>query len=68
MEALFPLLIGLACFAFAIWFIFVLPANMARDRNRSPGLWVLISLVGSPLLAILLLMALGPDHNAPNRS
>ncbi|WP_374373044.1 hypothetical protein [Tabrizicola sp.] len=47
-----------------IWIIFVLPANMAAKRGRSPGIWVLISLVGSPPLAILLLIALG---DAPGR-
>ncbi|WP_294971274.1 hypothetical protein [Tabrizicola sp.] len=44
---------------FTIWIIFILPANMAAERGRSPGVWVLISIVGSPPLAILLLIALG---------
>ncbi|WP_298975039.1 hypothetical protein [uncultured Roseobacter sp.] len=53
-------LIGyLLALAIAIWLYFVVPAQMAQARNRSRLIWVLISLVGSPLLAILLLYALG---------
>jgi hypothetical protein len=32
---------------------------MARCRNRSALVWVLISIFGSPFLAVLLLIALG---------
>jgi len=42
-----------------IWLYLFLPAQMAGKRNRSAMVWVLIALVGSPLLAILLLIALG---------
>jgi fumarate reductase subunit C len=56
----FPIfLIGLAVLAFAFWFAILLPANMAAARGRSQIVWILISLVGSPILAILLLVALG---------
>lgn len=44
---------------FMFWFAILLPARMAAARGRSGLLWVLISLAGSPLLAILLLIALG---------
>lgn len=53
----------LALMGFLIWFCIVLPAQMATRRNRSGLLWVLIALVGSPLLAILLLVALGDADN-----
>jgi len=49
---------GLAIW-FTVWIFFLLPAEMAEERNRDPTVWVLISLVGSPFLAILLLIALG---------
>lgn len=41
-------------------FLIALPFFMARKRGRSGILWVLIGLVGTPLLAVLLLFALGP--------
>lgn len=50
------LLMGLV---FVIWFWIVLPAQMAAKRNRSALIWVCISLFFSPLLAILLLLAMG---------
>jgi len=45
-----------------VWLYILLPAGMAERRNRSATIWVLISFVGSPLLAILLLMALGENR------
>ena len=66
LEGLFALiLLGLMLFLlgfmlwFGVWLVILLPAGMAEDRNRSALLWVLVSLFGSPVLAILLLMALG---------
>ncbi len=50
---------AIAIFYFAVWLFILLPADMARDRGRDPFIWVLISIVGSPFLAILLLAALG---------
>lgn len=44
---------------FVFWLYIIVPAQMARNRKRSALVWVLISIVGSPLLAILLLIALG---------
>ncbi|MAM61429.1 hypothetical protein [Maritimibacter sp. UBA3975] len=63
MEALVNLILfGLFAFL-VVWVYFFLPAGMASRRNRSPVIWVLISLVGRPLLAILLLLALGEDRS-----
>ncbi|WP_170790546.1 hypothetical protein [Ruegeria lacuscaerulensis] len=47
-----------------IW-LYVLPITMAGRRNRSGLIWFLIGLVGSPLLAILLLLALGDAPEQP---
>lgn len=58
-ETIILLLVGLLALWFVLWLFILLPANMATDRNRSVFVWVLISLFGSPILAILLLIALG---------
>lgn len=44
---------------FGLWLYVLLPSGMARRRNRSAFIWVLIGLIGSPILAVLLLLALG---------
>ncbi len=54
---------GVAVFLI-IWLYFILPARMARQRGRHPLGWVLLSLIVSPLLAVLLLAILG---DAPER-
>ncbi|WP_298568312.1 hypothetical protein [uncultured Aliiroseovarius sp.] len=59
MDSLVGFLLAIAVLVFVIWLYLILPASMATERNRSALIWVLISLVGSPLLAILLLIALG---------
>ena len=56
---LFGALAGFAMLYFLVWLAILLPSEMARERRRDPTVWVLISIVGSPPLAILLLMALG---------
>lgn len=43
-----------------LWLYIFLPAEMARDRGRSALAWVLVSLIASPILAILLLWLVGP--------
>lgn len=42
-----------------VWLYIWLPSDMAKERNREPFAWVLISIVGSPFLAIILLWLLG---------
>jgi hypothetical protein len=59
MEGMFSFIIVLIAIAFVVWLYILLPAGMAERRNRSQIIWVLISLVGSPILACLLLLALG---------
>lgn len=58
-DGLFSFVVLLIAAAFAVWLYILLPAGMAERRNRSKLIWVLISLVGSPILACLLLLALG---------
>jgi fumarate reductase subunit D len=59
MEGLLSVIIGLIALFFVLWLYILLPAGMADRRSRSQLIWVLISLVGSPILACLLLLALG---------
>lgn len=72
LEGLLTLIVGglaLAALGFSLWlmlWLFVwLPADMAKERNRSATNWVLISLFMSPVLAVFLLMALGPAPDDP---
>lgn len=53
------LILGVITLFFALWLYILLPADMAKRRNRSQLIWVLISIFGSPILACLLLLALG---------
>ncbi len=62
MENIAGVLFGFLAVFLVVWFFILLPAGMAERRNRSQLIWVLISLVGSPILACLLLLALGDDR------
>lgn len=59
MEGLFSIVFGLLALFVVFWLYILLPAGMAERRDRSQLIWVLISLFGSPILACLLLLALG---------
>jgi hypothetical protein len=62
MEILGPLLvliIGMFALYIVIWFYIILPMEMADERGRSKAIWVLISILMSPFLAIFLLWLLG---------
>ncbi len=54
MIVLVPILIW-----FTVWLFILVPMDMAAARNRDRAGWVLVSLVGSPLLAIVALLILG---------
>lgn len=54
-------------FWFVLWLYVLLPAGMARTRNRSAFIWVLIGLFVSPILAVLLLLALGDRWQGGSR-
>ncbi len=43
----------------ALWLYIFLPADMAKARNRSTVIWVLISICFTPLTAIFGLLVLG---------
>lgn len=43
--------------------LYVLVAVMAQKRNRSVVVWVLLSLLGTPLLMIIFLLAIGKNEN-----
>ena len=47
--------------------LYVLVAVMAKKRNRNVVLWVLLSLVGTPLLMIIILLCIG-DADEDNES
>ncbi|MFG6082539.1 hypothetical protein ACEUZ9_003188 [Paracoccus litorisediminis] len=67
-DETFGIIFGIAVLLLVLWFYLVVPAQMASRRNRSAFLWVLISLFGSPILAILLLFAMGGrPPNSPGR-
>ncbi|MFC2449494.1 MAG: hypothetical protein ACFNTB_07685 [Prevotella denticola] len=46
---------------------YVLVAVMAKYRNRNPALWVLLSLIGTPLLMMIILLCIGKDESASAR-
>lgn len=48
-----------------IWYFFV--AIMARKRNRSVVLWIFFSILGTPLLMMLILLCIGKDESAYDR-
>ncbi|MEN8935871.1 hypothetical protein [Planktotalea arctica] len=61
MADLLLLILGGAWALFCLWLLLVVtvPSDMAKERNRDPFAWVLISLLGTPFLAIFLLWLLG---------
>ena len=43
--------------------MYILVAVMANRRNRNAALWVLVSIIATPLLAIIILLCLGKQYN-----
>lgn len=43
--------------------LFVLVAVMAQKRNRNVVVWILLSFLGTPLLTIIILLAIGNNEN-----
>lgn len=56
---MFEIVFGLLVLAGAVYIFIILPMNMAKTRDRNPFGWVLISLLASPLVAIIGLLVLG---------
>lgn len=46
---------------------FVLVAVMAKNRNRDPVTWVLLSLIGTPILMCFILLIAGKYKEDKNR-
>lgn len=60
------MIIGLIAFIFIIGIsvgLYVLVAVMAQKRNRNVVIWVLLSLIATPLLMIIILLCIGKDKN-----
>lgn len=56
------LLVGL--FIIGAWIgLYILVAVMAKKRNRNVALWVLLSIIASPLLIVIILLAVGDDNS-----
>ena len=62
MESIFSIVFAMLGLLIVLWLFILLPAGMAERRSRSQLIWVLISLFGSPILACLLLWALGDNE------
>lgn len=51
-----------------IWIgLYILVATMAKRRNRNPAVWILLSLIGTPLLMCIILLTIGcaPSRQRP---
>ncbi len=44
--------------------LYVLVAVMAKHRGRNPAIWILLSLLASPLLIAIILLAIGKSNNS----
>ena len=52
-------LVGPIVVIFCIWLWVIVPAKMAKKRHREPAIWVILSVIASPLVAIIALLAVG---------
>ena len=56
-------IVGVLCVIGITVGLYVLVAVMAQKRNRSVVVWVLLSLLATPLLMIIILLAIGKNEN-----
>lgn len=56
------ILIAILLIIFLIWLYIILPINMARKRGRSTLGWLLVFWLVSPIIGIILLLALGDSN------
>ncbi len=56
------LALGAALLVFVVWLYIFLPMEMAEERGRSAGGWLLLTLITSPVFTIIALMVLGPTY------
>lgn len=59
MDSLVLLIFALVALYLTLWVVILLPARMAEARGRSAFGWVLVSLIFSPVVAVILLLLLG---------
>lgn len=59
MDGFVGVIAAFAALWLILWLYILLPWRMAEKRGRSGCLWVVISVLFSPILAVLLLLALG---------
>ena len=51
-------------FFIGVWIgLYVLVAVMAQKRHRSVAVWVLLSIIASPILIVIILLVIGNDEN-----
>ena len=63
-------LVGLLIILFVVgaWIgMYIIVAVMAQRRNRSVVMWVLLSMIASPLLMMIILLVVGKDNNRFDR-
>lgn len=54
--------------AFFVWLWIIVPAKMAKQRHREPAIWIILSVIASPLVAIVALLAVGDaDERESNK-
>ena len=58
---LFLILAAIAAIALVIG-LYVLVAIMAKNRHREVAIWVLLSIIASPILIIIILLCIGDDE------
>ena len=56
-------IVGLLFFISIIVGLYVLVAVMAQKRNRSVVVWILLSLITTPVMMIIILLAIGKNEN-----
>lgn len=66
-PALFITMLVVGLFILGAWIgLYVLVAVMAQKRNRNVALWILLSIIASPLLIAIILLAIGKDNRYDN--
>ena len=58
---LFLILAAIAAITLVIG-LYVLVAIMAKKRHREVAIWVLLSIIASPILIIIILLCIGDDE------
>ena len=63
-PTLYILIFLVLLFIIGAWIgLYILVAVMAKMRNRNVALWVLLSIIASPLLIAIILFAIGDDNS-----